>query len=62
MFRFRQTKLEHIVELRDEIERNCNHQLKVLLNSLTYVGCIDAERAIIQHETKMYLCNTKKLR
>ncbi|KAG4076543.1 hypothetical protein HA402_011359 [Bradysia odoriphaga] len=54
-------RLKIIVRLKNEIERNCNFQLKVLLNSLTYVGCIDAERAIIQHETKMYLCNTKKL-
>ncbi len=59
---FRPLRLSYVLKLRDEIERNCNFQLKALLNSLTYVGSIDAEKAIIQHETKMYLCDTKKLR
>lgn len=61
-FFHRKIRLSHILELKDDIEKNCNFQLKVILNSLTYVGAINAQHAIIQHETKMYLCDTQKLR
>lgn len=61
-FHFRRIKLTTILKLRDEIEKSCNFRLKVLLNGLTFVGSINAQKAIIQHETKMYLCDTQKLR
>lgn len=62
LFLHRKIRLSHILRLKNDIEKNCNSQLKVVLSNLIYVGSISAQRAIIQHETKMYLCDTQKLR
>ena len=36
--------------------------LRTLMQNHTFVGCVSPEFALIQHDTKLYLVNTTKLR
>lgn len=56
-----ETNLTSVKTLRMEVEEKCSTNLREILANLVFVGCIDATRALIQHSTKLYLCNSTKL-
>lgn len=45
-------------ELRSEVEETCSQTLKKLLGNLSFVGCLDRELALVQHETGLFVMNT----
>ena len=55
------TDLTSVHEIKKEILSSCSIQCKELLSNLTFVGCVDRELGLIQHETKLYLANTSQL-
>lgn len=50
-----------MLELRQEMENKTHSILRELFSQHVFVGCIDTTRALLQHSTKLYLCNTKKI-
>lgn len=44
-----------------EIESDCNRALRELFSQHVYVGSINPKQTLIQHSTKLYLCNTQKI-
>ncbi|KAK2158972.1 hypothetical protein LSH36_161g14039 [Paralvinella palmiformis] len=57
----REIKLTNVLELRKQITDGTHTGLRELLQNHTFVGCVNAEYALIQHQTKLYLVNTTKL-
>uniref|UniRef100_A0A8D3CY97 MutL homolog 1, colon cancer, nonpolyposis type 2 (E. coli) n=1 Tax=Scophthalmus maximus TaxID=52904 RepID=A0A8D3CY97_SCOMX len=55
-------KLNSIKELRAEITENTHKGLQEMLQSHSFVGCVNPQWTLIQHHTKLYLLNTTKLR
>lgn len=55
------TKLTSILRMRQRCEGKCDRELRRLLSELSFVGVVDRRRALIQHDTKMYLCDTERL-
>ncbi|XP_045541714.1 DNA mismatch repair protein Mlh1-like isoform X3 [Papilio machaon] len=56
-----ETKLTSVKQLRMDVENNCNMNLREILANLIFIACIDCHQSLIQHSTKLYLCNTTKL-
>ncbi|XP_030034614.2 DNA mismatch repair protein Mlh1 isoform X1 [Manduca sexta] len=56
-----ETKLTSVKQLRLDIEKKCNTNLREILANLIFIACIDCHKSLIQHSTKLYLCNTTKL-
>ncbi|PSN44864.1 DNA mismatch repair protein Mlh1 [Blattella germanica] len=54
-------KLRSVLELRTSVEKTMHVGLRDLLKNSCFVGCVSPRLALIQHETKLYLCNTAKL-
>ncbi|CAB1425070.1 unnamed protein product [Pleuronectes platessa] len=57
----RAIKLNSIRELREEITENTHKGLQEMLQSHSFVGCVNPQWTLIQHHTKLYLLNTTKL-
>ncbi|KAG7157546.1 DNA mismatch repair protein Mlh1-like [Homarus americanus] len=57
----REIKLTSIVTLRAQTEANCHAGLRESIKNMTFVGCVNAEYALIQHLNKLYLTNTTSL-
>ncbi|XP_034465197.1 DNA mismatch repair protein Mlh1 [Hippoglossus hippoglossus] len=57
----RAIKLNSIKELRAEITENTHKGLQEMLQSHSFVGCVNPQWTLIQHHTKLYLLNTTKL-
>merc|ERR1719219_2725878 len=55
------TDLTSVHEMKQEMLNSCSIQCKELLSNLTFVGCVDRELALIQHETQLYLVNSSQL-
>ncbi|EDW89308.1 DNA mismatch repair protein Mlh1 [Drosophila yakuba] len=55
----REVRLSSVLDMRQRVERQCSVQLRSTLKNLVYVGCVDEKRALFQHETHLYLCNTR---
>ncbi|KAK1173485.1 DNA mismatch repair protein Mlh1-like [Acipenser oxyrinchus oxyrinchus] len=55
-------KLTSIKELRSEISEQAHKGLQEMLQNHSYVGCVNPQWALVQHQTKLYLLNTTKLR
>ncbi|XP_059050639.1 DNA mismatch repair protein Mlh1 [Achroia grisella] len=55
------TRLSSIKGLRLEVENKCSNNLREILANLIFIACIDCHKSLIQHSTKLYLCNTIKL-
>ncbi|KAH8254856.1 hypothetical protein KR032_012486 [Drosophila birchii] len=55
----REVRLSSVLDMRQRVERQCSVQLRSTLKNLVYVGCVDERRALFQHETHLYLCNTR---
>ncbi|CAG9569272.1 unnamed protein product [Danaus chrysippus] len=56
-----ETKLTSVHQLRLDVENKCNMNLREILANLIFIACIDCERSLIQHSTKLYLCDTTRL-
>lgn len=56
-----ETKLTSIKQLRFAIENNCSLNLREILANLIFIACIDSHKSLIQHSTKLYLCDTTRL-
>ncbi|CAK1594543.1 unnamed protein product [Parnassius mnemosyne] len=56
-----ETKLTSVKQLRMDVENKCNMNLREILANLIFIACIDCHQSLIQHSTKLYLCNTTKL-
>ncbi|KAK5638973.1 hypothetical protein RI129_013268 [Pyrocoelia pectoralis] len=54
-------RLTSVLELRKEIEEQCHKSLRELFAQHVYVGCVKAKLALVQHSTKLYLCNTNRI-
>ncbi|XP_014250144.1 DNA mismatch repair protein Mlh1 isoform X2 [Cimex lectularius] len=57
-----ETKLTSVLTLRRIIEDECNLALRDIVANLTFVGCVDPDRALIQSSTELYLFNTRRLK
>ncbi|XP_052843519.1 DNA mismatch repair protein Mlh1 [Drosophila gunungcola] len=55
----REVRLSSVLDMRQRVERQCSVQLRSTLKNMVYVGCVDERRALFQHETHLYLCNTR---
>ncbi|CAH1641501.1 unnamed protein product [Spodoptera littoralis] len=55
-----ETKLTSIKQLRLDVENKCNTNLREILANLIFIACIDCHKSLIQHSTKLYLCDTTK--
>lgn len=56
-----ETKLTSVKQLRLDVENNCNMNLREILANLIFIACIDSHRSLIQHSTKLYLCDTTRI-
>lgn len=56
-----ETELQSVLELRKAIEDDCHMLLRHLFAQHVFVGPVNSVYALVQHETKLYLCNTKKI-
>ncbi|KAL4708568.1 hypothetical protein ACJJTC_014176 [Scirpophaga incertulas] len=56
-----ETKLTSVKQLRLDVENNCNMNLREILANLIFIACIDCHKSLIQHSTKLYLCDTTRL-
>ena len=54
--------LTSVLELRQVIEDNQHKELTNLFKDHTFVGCIDECRALIQHQTKLFMINYQLIR
>lgn len=56
-----ETKLTSVKQLRLAVENKCNLNLREILANFSFIACIDCHKSLIQHSTKLYLCDTTKL-
>ncbi|XP_051792047.1 DNA mismatch repair protein Mlh1 isoform X1 [Erpetoichthys calabaricus] len=54
-------KLTSVKELRSAISEHAHTGLQEMLQNHSFVGCVNPQWALIQHQTKLYLVNTSKL-
>ena len=59
--RRRDVKLASVKKLRDRISLNGDEKLRELIANHTFVGCVDREFALLQHETKLFIASTPML-
>ncbi|KAL1121982.1 hypothetical protein AAG570_003390, partial [Ranatra chinensis] len=57
----KEIKLTSVLTLRLQIEEECNIALRDIVSNLIFIGSINTLQALIQHETVLYLMNTKRL-
>ncbi|XP_071818639.1 DNA mismatch repair protein Mlh1-like isoform X2 [Apostichopus japonicus] len=57
----REIKLTSILNLQQSVEVDTHKGLREIFKNHTFVGCVNAEYALLQHQTKLYLINTSKL-
>lgn len=57
----REIKLTSVLNLQDEIKQNIHSGVRDMFQNNTFVGCVDEEFSLMQHQTKLYLVNTTKL-
>ncbi|XP_071450972.1 DNA mismatch repair protein Mlh1 [Hetaerina americana] len=58
---WKEVNLYSILTLRKAIEDSCHSGLRGLLKDHSFVGCVSRDKALVQHHTSLYLCNTSKL-
>nr|QFU95812.1 mutL-like protein 1 transcript variant X2 [Carassius auratus red var. x Cyprinus carpio allotetraploid] len=59
--RRRVIKLTSVKELREDIEQHTHKGLQDLLQNHSFVGSVNPQWTLVQHQTKLYLLNTTKL-
>lgn len=47
--------------LKTEVEKNASKYLKQVFANMSFVGCLDRELALIQHQTGLFILNTRIL-
>lgn len=57
----RDLSLKSMNELKEECEKTSSTSLRALLQDMTFVGCIDRELAVVQHQTSLYVLDTRTL-
>jgi DNA mismatch repair protein MLH1 len=57
----RNLNYKSLIELRENVEKNTNKCLKKIIQDMFFVGCLDRELALIQHQTGLYILNTNLL-
>ncbi|CAF1236392.1 unnamed protein product [Adineta steineri] len=57
----RQIKLTSIELLRQSVEEECDTDLLNIIRNFVYVGTIDGQSSLIQHDTQLYLIHTRHL-
>lgn len=57
----RKIKLTSIELLRQSIDENLDKDLLNIIRNFVYVGTIDSESSLIQHDTQLYLVHTRHL-
>ncbi|XP_046396691.1 DNA mismatch repair protein Mlh1 [Ischnura elegans] len=58
---WKETNLHSVLSLRAAIEKECHAGLRLLFKEHSFVGCVSRSRALVQHSTSLYLCNTRQL-
>ncbi|XP_069929060.1 DNA mismatch repair protein Mlh1 isoform X4 [Oryctolagus cuniculus] len=53
--------LTSVLSLREEINERGHETLREMLRDSSFVGCVNPQWALAQHQTKLYLLNTTKL-
>uniref|UniRef100_UPI00358E3AA8 DNA mismatch repair protein Mlh1 isoform X2 n=1 Tax=Myxine glutinosa TaxID=7769 RepID=UPI00358E3AA8 len=53
--------LASVLSLREEIDSAKHEGLQELFKNHSFVGCVDPQWALVQHQTKLYLLNTTNL-
>ncbi|XP_039093161.1 DNA mismatch repair protein Mlh1 isoform X1 [Hyaena hyaena] len=53
--------LTSVLSLQEEINARGHETLREMLHHHSFVGCVNAQWALAQHQTKLYLLNTTKL-
>ncbi|XP_062970854.1 DNA mismatch repair protein Mlh1 isoform X1 [Cynocephalus volans] len=53
--------LTSVLSLREEINERGHETLREMLHNHSFVGCVNPQWALAQHQTKLYLVNTTKL-
>ncbi|KAJ1729739.1 DNA mismatch repair protein [Coemansia biformis] len=56
-----EVRLTSILNLRKELQRGAHVELTQILNEHTFVGFVDDRRALIQHQTRLYMVDFCKL-
>uniref|UniRef100_A0A8I5YRB9 MutL homolog 1 n=1 Tax=Pongo abelii TaxID=9601 RepID=A0A8I5YRB9_PONAB len=54
--------LTSVLSLQEEINERGHEVLREMLHNHSFVGCVNPQWALAQHQTKLYLLNTTKLR
>ena len=57
----RNLNFKSLIELRENVEKNTSKNLKKIIHDMCFVGCLDRELALIQHQTGLYILNTNLL-
>ena len=57
----RQISLSSVKELRQSILTEGSTEASTITSGLTFVGCVDRELALVQHNTRLYLANTSRI-
>ena len=57
----RKIKLTSIDVLRQTIDEDCDTDLLNIIRNFVYVGTIDGQSSLIQHDTQLYLVHTRHL-
>ncbi|KAM5314041.1 DNA mismatch repair protein Mlh1 isoform 1-T1 [Glossophaga mutica] len=53
--------LTSVLSLREEVNERGHETLQEMLHNHSFVGCVNPQWALAQHQTKLYLLNTTKL-
>lgn len=57
----RNFNFESLNDLRNKVEKNASKSMHEILQSMNFVGFVNRELALIQHQTALYLTNTSRL-
>lgn len=57
----RNLNLTSVNELRDLIEKTSSTSMLEIMQNMTFVGCLDRELAVVQHQTSLFILNTQAL-
>ena len=58
----KEVRLTSVLEMQKKIEDGCSVYLRKVLKEMVFVGVVDKHFALFQHETKLFMANTLKLR
>ncbi|XP_061387697.1 DNA mismatch repair protein Mlh1 [Musca vetustissima] len=57
----KEVKLTSILNMQKKIENDCSIEIRKMVKELVFVGVVDKQFALFQHETKLYMADTIKL-